>query len=179
MAEPRPPHDDRTAASVATAWIVLFNKPVYPLYVWWLIGAQAVAASTLTMLSAPLYAAIPFLARRSPFAARLLLPAAGVADTLLATKLFGAAGGTELFLFPCVFLATVAFSTRERAASRGLIAAIFVVFVALHGRFGAPLHEGSAQDAARLFDLNAFAVASLCAFIGLRFGGASDRETAR
>ena len=88
--------DARTSESVATAWIILANKPVYPLYVWWFAG-EGVLASTATMLTAPLYAAVILIARRSGFAARLALPLFGLADTLFATKLFGSPSGSGAF----------------------------------------------------------------------------------
>ena len=39
------PNDARTAACVSTAWLMLINKPVYPLYVWLLIGGDAATRS--------------------------------------------------------------------------------------------------------------------------------------
>jgi hypothetical protein len=163
------PLDGRTAACVSTAWIIVFNKPFYPVYVWALIGRHAAAASLATLLFAPLYAAVPYLARRSARGARLALPLVGLADTLYATKMFGPDAGTELFLFPCALLAIVGFRAREAVASRILTLAVYVAFVALHGRYGAPLQAWAPDESARLFILNAFAVASLTAFIGLRF----------
>ncbi len=161
--------DPRTAACMSVAWIILINKPFYPLYVWWLIGWPAVLPSLGTLAGAPLYAALPFLARRSGYAARVALPLVGLIDTVYATKLFGPSGGTELFLAPCALLAIVGFSASEYLAARALIVVTFVTFFALHGRYGAPLHEFAAADAATLFSLDTFAVASLIAFIGLRF----------
>jgi hypothetical protein len=168
MTGPTDHAEARASASVATAWIILANKPVYPLYVWWFAGEGALA-STATMLAAPLYAAVILLARRSGFAARLALPLVGLADTLFATKLFGAASGTELFLLPCALLAVLAFDENESRWSRGLAVAIGAIFAISHGRFGAPLYEWSAQSLVRLAEVNAYAVASLGVFIALRF----------
>ena len=168
MADPMDRADARTSASVATAWIILANKPVYPLYVWWFAG-EGVLASTATMLTAPLYAAVILIARRSGFAARLALPLFGLADTLFATKLFGSPSGTELFLAPCALLAVLAFGDGEVRWSRGLAIMIGAIFAASHGRFGAPLHEWSAQSLIRLAGVNAYAVASLSVFIAWRF----------
>jgi hypothetical protein len=158
----------RTSASVATAWIILANKPIYPLYVWWFAG-EGMLASTATMLTAPLYAAVILLARRSGFAARVALPLVGLADTLFETKLFGGASGTELFLAPCALLAGLAFGEREIAWSRGLALLIGAAFVVLHGRFGAPLYPWSAPALGRLASVNAYAVASLSVFIAWRY----------
>jgi hypothetical protein len=168
MAEPLDRVDARASASVATAWIILANKPVYPLYVWWFAG-EGVLASTGTMLTAPLYAAVILIARRSGFAARLALPLVGLIDTLFATKLFGSASGTELFLAPCALLAVLAFGDREACWSRALATLIGAIFAASHGRFGAPLHEWSTQALIRLAAVNAYAVASLGVFIAWRF----------
>ncbi len=44
------PLDSRTAACVSTSWIILANKPLYPLTVWVLLGAHA-AALSLAMLA--------------------------------------------------------------------------------------------------------------------------------
>ncbi len=169
MAEPI---DGRTAACVSTAWIILLNKPAYPLTVWALIGAHAATLSLATVASAPLYALIAALAKRSGWGARLALPLVGLADTLYSTKLMGPAAGTELFLFPCALLAIVGFSAGEAIASRTLIVVIYCASVALRGRYGAPLEHWAVEDLTRLFGLNAFSAASLTAFIGLSFAKA-------
>ena len=161
--------DARTAAAVSIAWLIAFNKPFYPLYVWWIAGADAAWASAPTMIGGILYLAIPFVAKRTPFAARAMLPLVGLADTLFATKLFGATAGTELFLFDCALLAVVVFDAREYLATWAVTAAIFVAAVGLHGRYGAALNGWTPADAARLFDLNAYSVASLTAYIAWRF----------
>ena len=66
---------------------------------WWFAG-EGVLASTATMLTAPLYVAVIWLARRTGFGARLALPVAGVADTVFATKLFGAARNSTCYPAP-------------------------------------------------------------------------------
>jgi hypothetical protein len=170
--------DARTAASVSLAWLIVFNKPFYPLYVWWLAGADAAWASAPTMIGGVLYLAIPFVAKRAPFAARAMLPLVGLADTLFATKLFGAAAGTELFLFDCALLGIVVFETREYLASRGVTAAIFLASVAMHGHYGAALSGWAPAEAARLFELNAYSAASLTAFIAWRFSRAGSPKAA-
>lgn len=74
-----------TQATVIAAWVIVFNKPFYPVHVWYLVGS-GVTASFGTLLSAHLFLAIPFLARRSPFAARIALPLIGTFDTLFETN---------------------------------------------------------------------------------------------
>jgi hypothetical protein len=166
-------HDARTAACVSTAWLILINKTIYPIYIWTLISADAAGRSLATLALAPFYAAAPFLARGSPFGARIALPFIGLADTLYATKLMGAETGTELFLAPCGLLAIVSFSAREARIARVLVLIVYLACVSLHGRYGPPLLPSTEEETARFFSLNLYAAASLAAYIGLRFAAAA------
>lgn len=170
-----PPADPRAAATASVAWLVVLNKPIYPLYVWWFVGSGT-AVAWATALSAPLFLAIALGAARRPLAARVALPLVGAVDTVVATALFGQASGTELFFVPCLLLSLVALSPEERRAARLLVAGLFVVFVASHEGLGAGVVAWTAEQAARLRDLNIFAVASLSAFVGWRFAGVGGRH---
>jgi hypothetical protein len=171
VAAPTPPFgsqtSERTQACVAVAWIVLANKPIYPVYVWWLLGYDDAVKSLGTLLAAPGFAALIWLARRNSLAMRVGLALLGLIDTLWATKWLGPAGGIELFLVPCALLAILSFGAAEAAVSRVLTIVVFLAFALLHDRYGEPLAGLSAPAA--LFNLNAYAVASLVAFMGLRF----------
>jgi hypothetical protein len=101
--------------ALSAAWLILISKPMYPIYVSALLGADAATRSLATLALAPLYAATPFLAQRSACGARIALPLIGLADTLYATKLMGAETGTELFAVACGLLAIAGFSAREAA----------------------------------------------------------------
>ena len=169
----REPYDARTAGCVSTAWLILINKPMYPICVSALLGADAATRSLATLALAPFYAATPFLAQRSACGARIALPLIGLADTLYATKLMGAETGTELFAVACGLLAITGFSAREAAVARTLSVVVYGVFVVAHGRYGVPLQAWTSQEAATLFTLNFYAAASLAAFIGLRFAAAA------
>lgn len=162
--------DDLTRASVTVAWVIIANKPFYPLYVWWLVGSGT-RASLGTLLSVPLFLLVPLLARRSPLSARIALPVVGTVDTVFETKLFGYGSGTELFLAPCIMLVALSFHAVEAWWQRGMAAVLFVVFFAAHGRLGEALHVWSADELGTLFALNVFAVASLMAFIAIRYAG--------
>jgi hypothetical protein len=166
----RPKSDDLTRASVTVAWVIVANKPFYPLYVRWLVGSGTLA-SLGTLVSLPLFLLVPYLARRSPLWARIALPVAGTMDTLFETKLFGFASGTELFLAPCMMLVALSFDAAEAWWQRGLAALVFVAFIAAHGRLGEALHVWNADELDTLFSINAFAVASLMAFIAIRYAG--------
>lgn len=162
--------DPKTAATVSVAWLVVANKPIYPLYVWWLVGAgTAVAAATA--LSAPLFLAIALGAAKRPLAARIALPLVGATDTVFATLLFGRASGTELFFVPCLLLAVCAFSPAERRRVRMLVAALFLTFVVVHELVGAGGGPWSAAQATLVREMNILAVASLSAFVAWRFSG--------
>lgn len=174
MTASRPQFDTRTQAAITIAWVIILNKPFYPLYVWYLTGT-GVIQSLATLLAAPLYFAIPFIARRSALAARTALPLIGTLDTLFETKLFGQGSGTELFFAACIMLVSVCFEGREKWWQRGCAVLVFAVFLFSRWSIGAPLHVWSDEHLASLFTLNAFAVASLMAFVALRFAGLGDR----
>lgn len=168
------PLDPLTQATVTVAWVILLNKPFYPVYVWWLVGS-GVAASFWTLVSVPFFLLVIYLAPRNALAARLALPLVGAIDTLFETKLFGYGSGTELFLAPCIMLVALAFHTEEKWWQRGMAAALFVVFFAGHNRLGAALHEWTPAETATLFNINVFAVASLMAFVAIRYAGIPRR----
>ena len=168
--EEKPEVDPLTAAVRTVAWLICANKPFYPLYVWWFAGSGTLA-STLTAASAPLWAALAWFGPRHPLFLRAAAPILGLVDTLLATKLFGAASGTELFFAPCLLLAVLSFRVDEARISRALVAVLYLVFIAAHDRYGAPWHEWPAEQLKSLMNVNALAVASLCAFMGWKFVG--------
>jgi Kef-type K+ transport system membrane component KefB len=170
MTRARPPLDPLTQASVTIAWVICGNKPFYPLYVWYLVG-DGVTASLGTLLAAPLFLAIPLIARRAPTAARIALPLVGTLDTLFATKLFGTGSGTELFLAPCIMLVALSFRAEEAWWQRGLAAFVFLAFVFSRYAIGPSLHVWKDVDLSTLLNLNAFAVASLMAFVAIRYSG--------
>ncbi|NEH41961.1 hypothetical protein [Rhizobium leguminosarum] len=167
--------DPLTKASVTVAWVILLNKPFYPLYIWYLVG-NGVTASLGTLAAAPLFLAIPFIALRSPLSARIALPLVGTFDTLFETKLFGQHSGTELFLAACLMLVAVSFREDEQWWQRGMAVLVFAAFVFSRGLIGAPLHVWTQTDLAILLNLNAFAVASLMAFVTLRYAGTSRQS---
>lgn len=161
--------DPLTAASVTVAWTIVGNKPFYPLYVWWLIDKDAALVSLWTLAATPLFAAIPFLARRSGAAARLGLVAAGVADTAFASAMLGAGTGAAYFFFPCLMLAALCFPAAEKWRARALAVAAFVAFAALAKFGGAGVHAWTGAEAKTLSDLNLYCAIALSAFIALRF----------
>lgn len=162
--------DPLTQASITISWVIILNKPFYPLYVWWLLGT-GVATSALTLVSIPFFLAIPLAAGRSGFYPRLALPLLGTLDTVFETWIFGRASATILFLAPCIMLAALSFRAGEKWYQRGLACLIYASFAASWWLIAAPIFPWNADQLQTLMGVNAFAVASLMAFIALRHAG--------
>lgn len=161
--------DPLAEACGSVALVLALNKPVYPLYVWFL-AESAFRISLLAGLSMPFYIAVWWLAHRGKsFPARLGMVAVGTADTIFIAFVLGGESGTLIFLFACLMLAGMAFHAREVWLSRGMIGLIFVLFVALYGRIGAPIRPVTPEDMQTLDYLNTTGAAALAAFIALRF----------
>jgi hypothetical protein len=167
-------HDPLAAASNFIALCVVGNQPFYPLYVWWIVGDDG-WASFVTFLSTPFFLAVPAVARRSSLLGRAMLPIAGIANTVLSAKAFGAASGVELFLCPCAMIAGMALRARERKITLAIIGFAIGVFALLHDRLGVPLHVFSSEEYAPFLSLNAWSVAGLTAFAALQYPAAHAR----
>lgn len=163
-------HDPLTLATLTVAWVIIFNKPFYPLTIWWLVGT-GVAASLISVVSMLFFLAIPLLAKRSALAARIALPLIGTIDTVFETKLFGTGSGTELFFAACIMLVALSFRQSERLWQVGMTGIVFAGFLMTRYLIGDALHIWSEPDLAKLLNLNAFAVACLTTFIALRYAG--------
>jgi hypothetical protein len=162
---------DLTAASSTTAWVVVANKPFYPLYVWWLAGSGW-RASLWTLAALPLFLALPFVARRAPLVARAGLPLVGVIDTAFSAFVFGEGSGVESFLIPCAALAALSFTRDEAWTSRVLTAGVFVAFSGLRWLAPAGIGAWPAGELPAMVNLNLYSAAALTAFVGLRFAAA-------
>lgn len=159
--------DALTRVAAGIAWLIVVNKPVYPLYVWWIAG-HGLGPAYLAALTAPAFAALALLARRQPLWLRAGLPALGALDTAYNTKLFGAASGAELFFIPCALLAALLLRPAEHRITWGLTALISALAIGLHGRYGEALYRWTESDLAALFSLNLVSAAALSAFILIR-----------
>jgi len=160
--------DPLVAAGNLIAVVVAWNQPLYPLYLYFLVGDD-ISVSFFTFLSTPFFALVPAVARHHPLAGRALLPLAGIANTVMCAKLFGEASGVELFLAPCIMIAAILFRRRERLVTLALVGLGFLAYVGLHGRYGAPYHLFYGEEYARLLSLNALSAGALTAFFGLIF----------
>ena len=150
------------------ALVVASNQPFYPLYLYAIVGKQAWPA-WLTLLTTPLFLAVPAVARRNPLAGRAMLPIVGVVNSVLCVKLIGLATAVELFLLPCVLLAAILFRTTERLTMIPVLLVPFAAYFLIDGRLGSPLQTFDAESYVSIIALHAVSVASLTALIGFLF----------
>jgi hypothetical protein len=163
--------DPRTESCNWIALVVASNQPVYPLYLWWIVGGDWWIA-VWTFLSTPFFLAVPFVARRHSAAGRALLPLAGIGNGVVSAKAFGVASGVELFLIPCALIALLAFR-RSEWRPMALVLAAALGALLLHGHYGAPLGRFDAAQYAAFFRLNAYSIAGLSFVIAWSLGRAA------
>jgi len=156
--------EPRAALAGKIALVVASNQPFYPLYLYWIVGTAA-WPSWLTLLTTPVFLAVPVLAKRQSLAGRALLPLIGTLNTIFCVKLFGTASDVELFLLPCALLATLLFRSGEQWKTLILAALPFIAYVFIDDRLGPPLMVTT--EHARLIALNGMSVAALFTLIGL------------
>ncbi len=155
--------DPFAAASNAGAFLVWGSQPLYPVYVWALVGHDAWPAF-LTWLSTPLFVAAPLVARRHSRGGRALFWAAGVANTLLSTKAFGTGTAVGWFLVPCLVIALGFFRASEWRIAAALAAMTGLAALALP-HLGAPLVAYDAAEQTSLSHLNLWSVVVLTLYL--------------
>jgi hypothetical protein len=133
-----------------------------------IVGAAAWPA-WLTLISTPLFLAVPAVARRHSLAGRALLPIAGIANTVLCVKLFGLASAVELFLLPCVLLGTILFRPHERVTMALVLSLPFIFYLGIDWNLAPPLKVFSAAEYHSIVAVHAVSVAALIALVGLLF----------
>lgn len=162
-------HDDRSAATGnMIALVIAGNGPFYPLYAFAMIG-WAAWPTLLTMLSSPLFAAVPWVMRRHALAGRIMLLVVATANTVWCTKLLGPDTAVDLFLLPCIVLAALLFLHEAWWLKLPMLALPVAAFIFLRDAYGMPLLPLSAANAARMVTLNRYSVAILTSFLGWLF----------
>jgi hypothetical protein len=157
-------NDDPLAkASNAGAFLVWSSQPLYPVYVWLLVGRDA-WPSLLTWLSTPLFFSVPLVARRSSIGGRALFVVAGVANTLLSTKAFGLSSDVAWFLLPCFVIAAGFFHRIEWKVAAALSVATLAAG-ALATQLGEPLHGYTPAQYTSLAHLNLWSVVVLSGYL--------------
>lgn len=159
-------NDDPLAAYANSgAFLVWSSQPLYPVYVWLLVGSAAWPA-LLTWLSTPFFFAVPLVARRNSIAGRATFVVAGFANTLLSAKAFGTANSVGWFLLPCLVIAVGFFRLSEWLVAGLLLAALALAAVSLR-YLGAPLHVYSAAENTSLSHLNLWSVVVLSIYLAI------------
>ena len=167
--------DPLAAGTRLIALVIVGNQPLYPLYLHWLVGAGALA-SCWTLASTPAFLGAALLAPRHSLWGRLLLPLAGLGNTVLSAKLLGANVGLGLFVIPCLLIALLALRPREWQC-QALLAGLCAIALWILPSVGAePLAALDATQTAHLLRLNAWSVASLTLFVCWKLGQARLRE---
>ncbi len=159
------------AAGNKVALVLAGNTPFYPLYVAALAGSDGLPWLLMTQLVFPFFLAVPAIARRKPLLGRLTLSLAGTTNTVFCTWLLGERAGGELFLIPCITLASLLFGAGERRLMLLLAVLPLGAFYFLHGHYGAPPHLYAEESYAALFSMNAISVGTLSIFLGIVFSG--------
>jgi hypothetical protein len=158
--------DPLTEAGNWVALTIGSHLPFWPLYICWAAGSDALPSSLLTMAMAPLFLAVPILARRHSLAGRVATPALGLLNTIFTVWILGPTSGTEVFLLPCAALAALLFRRAERLLMLGFTLLPLMVWCLLR-RYPIPaLHEYSASVAADLVVLNVWSIAVLIVLFG-------------
>lgn len=150
------------------ALVVAGNQPFYPLYLHAIVGKPAWPA-WLTLITMPLFALVPAVARRHSLMGRAMLPVVGVANAILAVKLIGTETGVELFLLPCALLSTLLFRQTERVTMAAVMVWTFAAYLFLDQAVGAPLEIYTSAEYRSVIAMHAVSVASLFVLIGYAY----------
>jgi hypothetical protein len=169
--------DPRAAACNTIALSVLSSQPTYPLYVLWLVHGDWQVA-WLTLLSSPLFAAVPAVARRNAVAGRAALVLTGLFNTLVSLKAFGIASGVTLFLAPIAMIAGMAFRRSERTTMLVLVGLALAMFAVTQAMTVVPLGRFDAHQYRAFFGLNAWSTGVLVAIVATVFSSALDDVSA-
>lgn len=127
--------DPLVRACNVIALLVVSNQPFYPFYVRYL-AADDGGLSFLTLLSTPMFAAIPLIARYFPVAGIAALPVTGLLNGMLATWALGSRAGVELFVVPCIAIAILAASRKSAPLVLGATLAALGAYALVFGLYG-------------------------------------------
>ncbi|MGD9671423.1 MAG: hypothetical protein AB7U75_20640 [Hyphomicrobiaceae bacterium] len=158
-------------ASNVLALLIASNQPIYPFYVRFVAGPDG-GATFLTLITTPLFLAVPWFSRSSHRLGLASVPVIGLANAVIATLALGNAVGIDLFVIPCLAVAALVaercnYKLVLAAALGALTAFLFVHFAGIE-----PMHRFADAAQSALYRLNAFAVAGLTIYIAIAFSRA-------
>ena len=160
--------DPLVRANNVLALMVASNQPFYPFYVRFVAGDDH-GVSFLTLLSTPLFLALPMMARWRPTLALAGIPVLGLVNGMLAMKALGTVAGIDLFVIPCLLVALLVLHRDSWKVVVPAAACAVLAFWAQYFWQGSPLHAFTGQALHSLYRLNAFSVAGLTLFITYSF----------
>jgi hypothetical protein len=155
--------DPMTAVANLLGVILASNQPFYPLYFYAVVGDSAWPA-WVALISAPFFAAVPALSRVHSGAGRAGLVLIGVFNTAVVTLAMGAPSATQLFFFPCLFLAVMLFRPSERLWSALLLALTAATYFVLSGAVAQAFVTFSSDQYRAIAGINTMSAATLSAF---------------
>jgi len=171
-------HDDPLVATTnLVCMIVAGNLPFNPIYHFALLGWDG-WPSLLEIPVAPVFFAIPWVARRHSLVGRALLPLIGTINALYAMKLLGQGSGNALYLVPCLVVAALSFRASERWVMLPLVWFPVAAFLLSLDWLGAPLVPFTDAEFATMLRLNVISAGIFVGFIGMLYGR-SGIESAR
>jgi len=159
--------DPRVAIANVIAMVLAWNTPFYPLYLLGAAGAVMQPGAWFTLAIFPIFLAIPAITRRRPLTGRVVLAAAGLANTIWCTWLLGEGSGTQLFLLACIALIPLIFRQGERLPFLVFLALPIILLLVLHRRYPASPFACQGTACESLVWFNAISVACLIAFLAL------------
>ena len=169
--------DPLVATTNLVCLIVASNVPFNPIYYFSLIGWNG-WPSLLQLPVAPVFFAIPWVARRHSLLGRALLPLIGTLNCLYAMRVLGQGSGNALYLVPCIVVAALSFRANERWVMLPLVWFPVAVFLLSLDYLGAPLVPYTEAEFATMLRLNVISVGIFVGFIGMLYGR-SGIESAR
>jgi len=159
---PRLDHADPLVAGANVLAVALAaSQPTYPLYVWLIAGEGSLRAAVV-LLAVPFFLAVPLVARRRPYVARVLLVLTATANTVVAARAMGAAAGLDYLVVPCAALGAVFFRAGERRTMLVLVALCLAAWLCADA---APEVGFSAAAYAALRRMNAMSAVAVCGLI--------------
>jgi hypothetical protein len=158
--------DPMVATANWVAMVLAWNTPFYPLYLRGAAGAAIWPGGWLTLCVFPVFLAVPAICRRDPLAGRVLLALAATGNTIYCTWLLGEASGTQLFLLPCITLASLLFRRDELPMLGGFLLMPIAAGLLLDGRYPVSPFVCAGAACGGILWMNAFSVALLMAFLG-------------
>ena len=161
--------DPATAAANQIALMLGSNGPIYPIYLFLIVGHRILLPSLFTSFAMPFFLAVPAVSRRHALAGRVMLVGVGTLNTLWCIKLLGPATGLNLILLPCILVALLLYRARERVVFL-LCAGVPTLCMAMPpAYFGAPLVTLSPAETAGLASFHRYTAAVLTLFLVWQF----------